>query len=319
MLYCFVEEDISVERAGGQFHLQAAYAKQISRYISCNLTTCSIKNAQSSNETQVFLRASYDKMVDAASLLKKHGFVLLENTKDIDCVEHWDVLPICRRQIYAVTIAQILQNSLPEQTIRFLRSTPEIFLKSRKKGFHAHILSDRILNPDIELIRFFEDRLSRGENELMMSLWYDIKRDSLGKRESRHFVFGGRVMNESRMLHSVRHTVPLSHRNKAAETASLISAIPDFPEKYVMDIAEFTHGELTFLDVVELNPITCAQCYVNNSIFSETTPDVAELQKRLRFGAEYCYDMLSHPERYVTQRRSSDHYEYSADCFYEFV
>ena len=51
--------------------------------------------------------------------------------------------------------------------------------------------------------------------------------------------------------------------------AEEISKIKGFPKNYILDIGEFLKDEKLVPDVVELNPITPAMCYVNNSIFTE--------------------------------------------------
>jgi len=65
-----------------------------------------------------------------------------------------------------------------------------------------------------------------------------------------------------------------------------------------------------FIDVVEMNPISTSLCYINNSIFLETVPEIKNVKDYFQAGNEYCYDFLFNRERYVLDRLAGQNYEY---------
>ena len=90
----------------------------------------------------------------------------------------------------------------------------------------------------------------------------------LGTREIRHIILNNQVVNSSRALHSLKHTVPKSHKNIAIHMVDHIRRLGVFPANYALDLGEFidSNGN-SYIDIVELNPISCSICYVNNSIY----------------------------------------------------
>lgn len=75
-----------------------------------------------------------------------------------------------------------------------------------------------------------------------------------------------------------------------------------FPANYALD-----------LDIVELNPISCSMCYVNNSIYADVVPEIGECQRQLMMGAEFCYDAIANPKNYDMLRISNKSYTYTSD------
>ena len=81
----------------------------------------------------------------------------------------------------------------------------------------------------------------------------------LGTREIRHIILNNQVVNSSRALHSLKHTVPKSHKNIAIHMVDHIRRLGVFPANYALDLGEFidSNGN-SYIDIVELNPISCS-------------------------------------------------------------
>ena len=74
-----------------------------------------------------------------------------------------------------------------------------------------------------------------------------------------------------------------------------------FPANYALDLGEFidSNGN-SYIDIVELNPISCSMCYVNNSIYADVV----------------CYDAIANPKNYDMLRISNKSYTYTSDNQY---
>lgn len=72
----------------------------------------------------------------------------------------------------------------------------------------------------------------------------------------------------------------------------------------------------SYIDIVELNPISCSMCYVNNSIYADVVPEIGECQRQLMMGAEFCYDAIANPKNYDMLRISNKSYTYTSDNQY---
>ena len=314
MYYCFVEEDIMNLGDDDQLIIQAKYAKRLGKYCCCRLSEETIFDKEGLpidlRSKRVLLRATCNTTVQAASLLEAHGAKLFESVNTIRAIEHWDHLSLSERQIFSIQSNNIIDNSFPLQIENFLSATPYVFIKSREKGFCVQLPSQKLLQGDARIIAFFKER-STSEIELMLSEVIGVKADSLGLKESRHFVFDGAIVNSSRPLHSIKHAVPRTLLEKATCLVKAISEHDSFPKNYVLDIGEFERRGESFFDIVELNPITNSFCYVNNSIFDITVPEALAFQTKMGMGAEYCYDAIEHPERYTQRRYTGACYEYT--------
>lgn len=142
----------------------------------------------------------------------------------------------------------------------------------------------------------------------------------LGTREIRHIILNNQVVNSSRSLHSLKHTVPKSHKNIAVHMADHIRSLGVFPDNYALDLGEFVdcNGD-SYIDIVELNPISCSMCYVNNSIYTNVVPEIGECQHQLMMGVEFCYDAIANPKNYDMLRISNKNYTYVSDNQYSFL
>lgn len=133
----------------------------------------------------------------------------------------------------------------------------------------------------------------------------------------RHIILNNQVVNSSRALHSLKHTVPKSHKNIAIHMVDHIRRLGVFPANYALDLGEFINSNgNSYIDIVELNPISCSMCYVNNSIYADVVPEIGECQRQLMMGAEFCYDAIANPKNYDMLRISNKSYTYTSDNQY---
>ncbi len=211
-----------------------------------------------------------------------------------------------------------MNTSFSPQVAVFLSATPLLFVKSREKGFCVQLPSQRLLQEDVGISAFFRARCAHVSDELLLSEALGVKADSLGLKESRHFVFDQAIANSSRTLHSIKHAVPHTLLVNAARLVETISAQNRFPRNYVIDVGEFEKDGETFCDIIELNPITSSLCYVNNSVFDKVVPEAAAFKRKTGMGAEYCYDAIRHPDRYTQSRHSRACYAYTNNEHYSF-
>ena len=262
----------------------------------------------------VLLRCTYDNMIAGIRLLSKQGANLVETEHDVERIESWYRLGLTRRSIQEVELSELMsaQNHLGIED--------KIFLKSKHKGFSAIIGVVRIARHDAETVAFLEEQSRRYGSRMVLSKYLPIKNDSLGTRETRHIILNNQVVNSSRSLHSLKHTVPKSHKNIAIHMANHIRSLGVFPANYVLDLGEFVdcNGD-SYIDIVELNPISCSMCYVNNSIYADVVPEISECLHQLMMGVEFCYDAIANPKNYDTLRISNKNYTYVSDNQYSFL
>lgn len=318
MFYCFLNEDIKGLNRDS-LNIQKEYAQRIGSLCIGDLEkqTVFIASGYDSANTdeKVLLRCSYDNLKAGLLLLEKHGVNLVETESDIEQIESWHTFGLTVRSIWEVSLSELLR-TFPAA----LSATDKIFLKSKRKGFSAIIGTSRIMRRDPEVISFLETQCRKYGNQIIVSKYVPIKADSIGTRETRHIILDGCLANSSRFLHTVKHTVPRSHRIKAQELIHQIKALGTFPSNYVLDLGEFFDDNGTpYLDIVELNPLSCSMCYVNNSIFDVTVPEINELQKTLMMGYEFCYDALCNPRNYTQERTSNRSYEFFSGERYSFI
>ncbi len=161
--------------------------------------------------------------------------------------------------------------------------------------------------PPMICVFLFADRLLNG----------NTGKPVVGTREIRHIILNNQVVNSSRALHSLKHTVPKSHKNIAIHMVDHIRRLGVFPANYALDLDEFidSNGN-SYIDIVELNPILCSMCYVNNSIYADVVPEIGECQRQLMMGAEFCYDAIANPKNYDMLRISNKSYTYTSDNQY---
>ncbi len=318
MFYCFLNEDIQ-GLTQDPLNIQKEYAQRIGSLCIGDLEKQTVFIASgydfANTDEKVLLRCSYDNLKAGLLLLEKHGVNLVETESDIEQIESWHTFGLTSRPIREVSLSELLMAS-PDT----FGAPDKLFLKSKHKGFSAIIGTSRIVRRDPEVVSFLETQCGKYGTQIVVSKYVPIKTDSIGTRETRHIILDGCLANSSRFLHAVRHTVPRSHRVKAQELVHQIKALGTFPSNYVLDLGEFIDDDGTpYLDIVELNPLSCSMCYVNNSIFDIAVPEISECQKQLLMGYEYCYDAINNPHRYTRERTSNINYTFKSEERYSFI
>ena len=313
MMYCFIEEELHSIPEDDPFFLQAKYAELQNQFCTVNSKDGRIKDGRGNFPDvmgkQVMLRSSYDSMRKGISFLQKQGVQLLEQQKDIEVIEAWHSLHLTQRKIYSLTCHELLNGIYEREIQRVLEEEEYVFLKTQRKGFSAKVHTDVILQGQNRLKEILQKYCQYPEDKLLLSQYCTLKRDSMGSIESRHMVFKHAVINSSRCFRSIKHNVPWKLIQEAENIITKIKEY-DFPDSYVLDMGIFRKGEKEYVDVVEINPITCSMCYVNNSIFLTQNSNLEKIQKRWGMGAEYCLDYSKHPERYFSQRITTEEYGY---------
>jgi hypothetical protein len=321
-MYCFIKEDLEILESHNPLLIQAEYAKHIDQFVYCSILEEKIydfdnlKNMH--NDEPVFLRTTCDSLNQTIKFFNENGIRIVENIRDIQAIENWDKYNFSSRKIFSVFCKDIIRGHFNKDVKEFLYANTIIFIKSRKKGFTAKVSTKRLLDKDCEFIKFLSAYMLKNE-EVIISEYLDIVIDSLGKRESRHFVMNGQIMNSSRPIHSIRHNVPKSQIDYALSLVKKINSCLEFPANFVLDIGEFKKDDFQFIDIVEFNPITCSQCYINNSIFEFASRDILPFYNKTCMGYEYCLDALRFPEYYPKERLALANYEYNNVTHYEFL
>ena len=243
---------------------------------------------------------------------------MLEDEQDVQKVLYWEKLGLAKRKVFSVKSGDLLSGYYSEDVREFLRDNAVVFLKSREKGFSARVAAKRLCVRDPELEAVVKKHCA-SESDLLLSELMQIKHDSMGKKESRHFIRNNQILNSSRPIRSLSHSVPLTLRREAEKIVSYIAQCVDFPGNYVLDLALVEKDGVVTTDIVEFNPIGTSMCYVNNSIFTEEWDGVRSDQKKVTYGFEYQLDMLDDPQRYKVHRNSGEKFGYLSVEEYEFL
>ena len=281
MYYCFLNEDIRGLQ-DDPLILQKEYARKMEKLFIGDLSKQQILNESNCPISlvgqKVLLRCTYDNMIAGLRLLKKYGVETIETETDIIKIESWYKLNLTQRKFAEISLFDIENDFFNKEALRLFSQGYNIFLKSIHKGFSAVINPMRIIQHDQELIRFLKRQCEKHGVNLLLTNYYKMKTDSIGTRESRHIIINNNVINSSRFLSNLSHTVPKTHIIKAGEKAEAIRMIKHFPKNYVLDVGDFVDSDnILYLDIVEINPLTCSMCYVNNSIFDYIFPEIKEI------------------------------------------
>lgn len=323
MYYCFFKDDIQ-SHTGNIFSIQYEYAKRIDKHrvilLSNTHGSDNYYEAERTKDEPVLLRCSYDLLLQGFTILGSTGANLLEDKGNFDTIESWYRYGLAKRQIIELTMNDLLSDRAAQNMASLLHGMSKIFIKSKKKGFSAIINANRIMSPDYELKTFLEEQCDKYGHELLLSQYYPLRLDSLGTRETRHIIIDNKVLNSSRCVHSIQHSVPKSHKEEAGKIAREIRALANFPRSYVLDVGEFINaGGQPVLDIVEINPLSCSICYINNSVFQTPTPEIDCIYQRTHMGFEFCYDALIHPDNYSQSRVSNKSYSYFSNEHYKLM
>ena len=318
MWYCFVREDLDLLSDDDPLMIQSMYAKDIRAFCMIDLSAGVILDRDNTvmdlSGKRVLVRGTCDSLPTALMLLQQRNCHLLETEADIMKILHWELLQQAKRKIISLKVGYLLSGYLSDAARAMLEEHACVFIKSREKGFTARVSSGRLLNRDPAVMAVIQKHCP-PDAEILVSELMNIKCDSLGKKESRHFVMDNRIQNSSRPIHSLVHSVPKTLLCEADKIVKQIAEIEGFPDNYVLDLGLVEKNGETIVDIIEINPIGSAMCYVNNSIF----PGVPHEDSTVSYGREYQLDMIRNPLRYRAKRFSGEKFDYCSVEQYEFL
>lgn len=317
LLFCFCDETLkNVSPEDDQF-LQAKYANKIGKLLlydsvnECFINNCGIK--QDISGMTVFLRTDYLHYGEMEKAIVAQGACAIETMEHRKKIQLWMQSYHPNRYISPVTYEQILYNTLSSDLTMIMNQSNKIFIKSQVKGFSA-IVQAKELTTSLSSISKKLSSMSRvGIVDYVISEYIDIVVDEFGKLEVRFFILNGKIKNASRYFHSLSHNIPRKFWITAQKIVDFLSGVKDFPQNYVLDLAEIIYNNKRYIDVVEFNPISTAMCYVQNSIFDEFDEAIFALHNVSGFGAEYCLDMVEHPDNYDLVPKPNKTYTYQVE------
>ena len=314
--YCFDLKDLKTAE-NNPFVIQAEYAKRSGVCLIIDSERGEITHDLDFSGKTVFLRCSCSQYKKDIALLQKRNAVVLENEDDICRIEAWYRNGICKRTIREVGLADLEDPvGLPLAT----NGNACFFVKSVTKDFSAVVSSERLFSGDEEWLGFVRRHASLSGERFLIADYVPILCDSVGTVEFRHFVMNGSIINSSRCIHSLHHTVSKRRTGFAENIVAEIKQNSLFPLNYVLDTAVFVDQQGNMIDdVVEINPITTAMCYINNSVFLQPIDAVLPTAETVSYGFEYVLDSMLHPQRYDIMRKPGVNYCYSPDCCVSFV
>jgi len=306
MFFCFIDEDLAIAEPHDPLAVQAQYAKVNDCFCVCSIKDRCIYDAQrrpiALHGKPVMLRVTCDYLDEAISILSEGGAELLETAENISAIENWESLNVAKRVFYAISLDDLRQGSFSIEVKRFLKSVERVFLKTRKKGISINVSSVRILDLDPTFLQIITNASTSAQNEFLLTEALHIKKDALGTKESRHFVFNKEIRNSSRYIHTATEVVPVSLITAAQAVVDQLSGISSFPANYVLDMALFEKNGERFADIVEINPISNAMCYSGNTIFTSEDNQTIQRRRGLLLGPEFEYDKKMHPLEYGSQK-----------------
>lgn len=317
MYYCFIAEDIA-NLSNDPLSIQKNYAERLNALCIASLIKQTVLDPSGNpvilKGKKVLLRCTNDNLSYGIQLLLKFGADLVETQDNIRQIENWHKLGITRRKIYELSFPELIEN-FPIELI----SNEAVFVKSKSKGFSAIINPSKLVQQKSQVIDFLKIQARKSQQNMLFSRFIPMRADSLGIRETRHVVLNNKIISSSRLLYSLKHTVPKSHRIRAQEIIKQIENLGTFPSNYILDLGEFIGEDEPYLDVIEFNPISCSMCFVNNSIFEIAVPEISKIKGQLQLGLEFCYDAISHPQNYELTRVSNRNYTYLSEERYSFL
>lgn len=290
MLYCFVKEDLFGDYNDEELMIQAQYAKYIEKYILFEL--CSKRFFDTHNFESVapkdllFVRCNYEYAERVLSYFDKQNIRCVETIENREKIFSWALLGLTKRNVFIINHAELGM---------FLKNYEAVncFLKSRKKGY-SMVLD---LNERNEIEKVVK-QVDEAEEDVIFSDYAQLYHDEFGTCEVRFFILFGKILNYSRYVHSIKHKVDVGFIKAAEEILNKIRMRKEFPSCFVLDIGEFIGKKGKYYDVVEINPVTTSLCYVNNSIFLNGDKNLSEMNRKIGFGLEYCFDMIQHGNLY---------------------
>ena len=317
IFYCFWEETIQDTCFDREYYIQANYAKRIKRLVIYRSRVHKFVDGQG-NEIcllgkNILIRTDYAHYEELEKLAMDQGAKLIETSYDRKLIQNWMKWYKTKRYMKMVFAADILAGTLSKDLKTFLNSCDFVFIKSKEKGFSSIVSTEELGNPDSSVAHMIQSMYESGFEELILSEKVNILGDSHGNLEARFYILGGLIINGSRYFHSLSHELPRGFIEKASEIVEELKSKVEFPKNYVLDIAQLYDERESYLDVIEINPISTAMCYVGNSIFAEEDEILLKTRNETGYGWEYCLDSLEYPDLYDSFARTEKLYTYHRD------
>lgn len=298
MIYCFITELLKCVEKDDPYWIQHQYALRINKYIEFSF------------EDEVFLDAKGNIVCTPKDCVIWIGDCLFADAMDdvsdrlgLNSIDNADTRKRIREWYKHGITQRTFISTDKKGVIDYAKKVPFFFVKTERKG-HSMVVER---NLDEESCIFAEG------GPYVISDYVNIIEDDIGKREARFIVFRGNIINGSRCVHSLYHVVEERFFEEAERIKGLIDAIDGFPATYVLDIAQFIDNGVEYYDVVEINSLSTALCYVNNSIFEEMVPEIEDIHNRTCWGYEYCYDYMMNKSTYVFNTNYPKEYLYQRE------
>lgn len=322
MNYCFIKQELDVIPKEDPLSKQAEYAKELDKFFLLDLEQECLYDKKCRTimpQNSVFmLRCTCDNLQRSLFLSQKLKIKLVESFSDIKKIESWNKLIITNRKIFSICFRDIIEKNYTDEFISFLNDISIVFVKSQEKGVTIKCTTNAFLRSK-QLFDCLQKFSENDKSIFLVTEYLDVKSDSIGKKETRHIVFGGNVLNSSRCIHSLMHN-SLSSHNKAANSFVKMIELLDFPKNYVLDIGEFIQNGKRIIDIVEINPLSTSMCYINNSVFFESKDkNICEIHNKTNMGWEYCFDYIKHEIDYRRDFYVGERFEYIHDNYFEFI
>ena len=316
-LYCFSIDLLKGLLLEDDLYIQASYAASIGRIAIYKPTIDRFFNEKniplSVAGKELFIRSDYSHYHELEQAAMKHGAYIIETSQHRKIIQNWIDFYQQKRFIASISSQEILERCIEPVIREHLVNERTLFIKSKIKGFHQIVKAALLLYPNFQMEKIINNLSEYGINEFIISDMINIESDRWGKIEIRFFVIDGSIHNASRYLHSLPHFINDEFYKQADKIVKELSKYKEFPRNFVLDLALIKPKGNHYIDIVEINPISTAMCYINNSIFVNDEP-----ANNIRIGNEFYYDMTFHPENYDHITKSKKGYSYLADSFSPF-
>ena len=283
MLYCFISELLKLVDHTHPYWIQHQYAIRINKYIEYSFEKDGFYDKQGNK-----MRPPSDRVLWIGDCIfatamdgvtERYGLDSVDSEQTRKSIESWYMLGVTKREIKGTDINGALD---------YAGSHPLFFLKTASKG-SSTVVQDG----------FIDDLFWKSGDCLVVSEYQEIVEDDMGKKEVRCMVLDGEVLNCSRYVHSIRHTISDTWYREAEIIKNKIIGNTGFPRSFTMDLAMFRDNDgNSYYDLVEVNSLSTALCYINNSLFTDIVPEIKEVYNETCWGYEYCFDYLKGENSY---------------------
>ena len=195
-------------------------------------------------------------------IIAKNGIPIISNN-EIDMIEKWPMYCETERKIRILKGKDLVDPSILIELENAYGS--EVFIKTKKKNF-SNIIPLRLLQDSD--CAFYKAMCHHLDEDFIISEKIDIKEDEYGKKEYRCFIIDNQVYNISRFTVNVLHKID---RNVLEKAETIVKSLKGkLPGHYVLDLFEYQKGDLSYIDVAEINPIHASGLYLYNSAMEKS-------------------------------------------------